>query len=234
MERPAPIIAREGWPIVLVFVLGWLALSNLAWFLTGPVGGWTVWGIGLALTGWCVWFFRDPQRTTPRDADALICPADGRIVIVDEAPPPPELGLGAAPMRRICVFMNVFNVHVNRCPTEGKVEKIAYRPGTFLNASFDKASELNERSSILLRLPDGRGLVVVQIAGLVARRIVCRVKEGAHLVGGERYGLIRFGSRVDVYMPPGTVPAVRVGDITVAGVTILARLAAVSAQGGED
>ena len=129
-------------------------------------------------------------------------------------------------MRRICIFMNVFNVHVNRCPTEGVVEKIAYRPGKFFNASFDKASDLNERSSILLRLPDGRVLVVVQIAGLVARRIVCRVKEGANLVGGQRYGLIRFGSRVDVYMPPGSTPAVRIGDMTTAGVTIIARLAA--------
>lgn len=223
-EQPAPIIAREGWPIVAGFVIGWLVLSNATWYLAGPVGGWTVWGVGLLLVAWCVWFFRDPARRLPADPEAVICPADGRVVIVDEAPPPAELELGPAPMRRVCIFMNVFNVHVNRCPTEGRVEKIAYRPGAFFNASFDKASDLNERSSMLVRLPDGRAMVVVQIAGLVARRIVCRVKEGAVLSGGERYGLIRFGSRVDVYLPEGAKPAVRVGDVTAAGETIIAHL----------
>ena len=176
------------------------------------------------LTVWCLWFFRDPQRQIPLDADAVICPADGRVVIIDAAAPPAELGLGAAPMARICIFMNVFNVHVNRSPVDAVVKKIAYRAGTFLNASFDKASTENERCSLLLRMDDGRLVVCVQIAGLIARRIVCRVKEGKVLGAGERFGLIRFGSRVDVYLPSGTIAAVKVGDFTAAGSTIIARL----------
>jgi phosphatidylserine decarboxylase len=151
-------------------------------------------------------------------------------VKIDKAAPPPDavaaVGDSGAPRTRMCVFMNVFNVHVNRSPVDGTVERIAYRPGAFFNASFDKASDLNERCSLLLRLRDGRPVVCVQIAGLVARRIVCRVKEGAFLHGGERFGLIRFGSRVDVYLPPGTTPAVAVGQVTAAGATVIARLKA--------
>lgn len=225
-DAPAPIIAPEGVPIVLVFIGCSEALALLSWFLLPRPVFLAVVVVGLLLSGWCIWFFRDPRRTIPQDADAVICPADGRVVIVDRAAPPPELGLPAEPMQRICIFMNVFNVHVNRSPVDGTVERIAYRPGKFFNASFDKASVHNERCSLLLRLADGRPVVCVQIAGLVARRIVCRVKEGAFLNGGERFGLIRFGSRVDVYLPPGTIPAVNVGDVTAAGATVIARLKA--------
>ncbi|MEI7657823.1 MAG: phosphatidylserine decarboxylase [Phycisphaerae bacterium] len=225
-EAKAPIIAPEGIPIVLAFFIVSDVLGVLAWFFLPLVGFAVVVGLCAVLTLWCVWFFRDPQRVIPQEADAVICPADGRVVIVDTASPPPELGLGAERMQRICIFMNVFNVHVNRSPVDGTVERIAYRPGTFLNASFDKASELNERCSLLLRLRDGRPVVCVQIAGLVARRIVCRVKEGSSLSGGQRFGLIRFGSRVDVYLPRGTVPAVAVGQVTAAGETVIARLKA--------
>jgi phosphatidylserine decarboxylase len=225
-EAKAPIIAPEGIPIVLAFFIVSDVLGVLAWFFLPLVGFAVVVGLCAVLTLWCVWFFRDPQRVIPQEADAVICPADGRVVIVDTASPPPELGLGAERMQRICIFMNVFNVHVNRSPVDGTVERIAYRPGTFLNASFDKASELNERCSLLLRLRDGRPVVCVQIAGLVARRIVCRVKEGSSLSGGQRFGLIRFGSRVDVYLPQGTVPAVAVGQVTAAGETVIARLKA--------
>jgi phosphatidylserine decarboxylase len=203
-EAKAPIIAPEGLPIVLAFFVVSDVLSVAAWFLLPLWAFAAVAGVCLLLTLWCIWFFRDPQRVIPQDADAVICPADGRVVI----------------------FMNVFNVHVNRSPVDGTVERIAYRPGAFFNASFDKASDLNERCSLLLRLRDGRPVVCVQIAGLVARRIVCRVKEGAFLHGGERFGLIRFGSRVDVYLPPGTTPAVAVGQVTAAGATVIARLKA--------
>lgn len=225
-EAKAPIIAPEGLPIVLAFFVVSDVLSVAAWFLLPLWAFAAVAGVCLLLTLWCIWFFRDPQRVIPQDADAVICPADGRVVIVDVAAPPPELGLGSERMQRICIFMNVFNVHVNRSPVDGTVERIAYRPGAFFNASFDKASDLNERCSLLLRLRDGRPVVCVQIAGLVARRIVCRVKEGTFLHGGQRFGLIRFGSRVDVYLPVGTTPAVAVGQVTAAGSTVIARLKA--------
>jgi phosphatidylserine decarboxylase len=229
-EAPAAIIAPEGWPIVAGFLVGSALLIVAASWLTGPIGGSIAAAIFLLVDLWCIWFFRDPQRRIPTEADAVICPADGKVVIIDRAAPPAELGLPAAPMQRICIFMNVFNVHVNRSPVDGRVERISYRPGKFFNASFDKASTDNERCSLLIRMQDGRQAVCVQIAGLIARRIVCRVKEGVLLSGGERFGLIRFGSRVDVYLPVGTTPAVNVGDITSAGSTIIARLAAPGAK----
>lgn len=226
VEAPAFIIAPEGLPIVAIFAIvsGLITFAWLHW--GGSVAGWAAGAVCGLLTAWCLWFFRDPQRVIPQEPDAVICPADGRVVIIDQAAPPAELGLGDAPMQRICIFMNVFNVHVNRSPVDGAVEKIAYRPGKFLNASFDKASVDNERCSLLLRMHDGRQAVCVQIAGLIARRIVCRVKEGVPLSGGERFGLIRFGSRVDVYLPQGTRPVVKVGEKTAAGATIIARLVA--------
>ncbi len=225
-DAPSPLIAPEGLPIVLFFVAATAGLTVLSRMTLPMAATYVVIAICSLLTLWCIWFFRDPQRAIPKDADAVICPADGRVVIVDKAAPPPELGLPAEAMQRICIFMNVFNVHVNRSPVDGTVERIAYRPGKFFNASFDKASVHNERCSLLLRLADGRPVVCVQIAGLVARRIVCRVKEGAFLNGGERFGLIRFGSRVDVYLPAGAEPAVKVGDATAAGATVIARLKA--------
>lgn len=223
-ERAAPIIAPEGLVIVAVFVLTSVLLTGGLWWWTGVIGGVIAGVVCLVLTLWCIWFFRDPRRVVPVDPMAVVCPADGRVVIIDEAPAPEELGMSGTPLQRICIFMNVFNVHVNRSPVDGVVERVAYRPGTFLNASFDKASVLNERSSLVLLMPDGRRTVCVQIAGLVARRIVCRVREGAALAAGERFGLIRFGSRVDVYLPAGCVPTVKVGDLTQAGSTVIARL----------
>ncbi|MBS0195897.1 MAG: phosphatidylserine decarboxylase [Planctomycetes bacterium] len=224
-ELPAPAVAREGWPIVAAFVLVSAGVCWGSFHFLGWIGGAASSVVCGLLTLWCVWFFRDPQRSIPQDADAVICPADGRVVITDDCAPPAELGMSGEPMRRVCIFMNVFNVHVNRCPVDGRVEKIHYRPGTFVNASFDKASTHNERSSMVVAMANGRRAVVVQIAGLIARRIVCRVKEGVSLSAGERYGLIRFGSRVDVYLPRDVTVTVRVGEVTKAGETIIARFA---------
>lgn len=214
-----------------IFVVASLVLTGLATWLLGPLGA--VVGLPcLVLTLWCLWFFRDPQRRIPTEPGAVISPADGVVCQITPASPPPELGLSTdqtAGMVRVAVFMNVFNVHVNRAPHEGVVERVEHHHGQFLNASFDKASDLNERLSLLLRLPDGRLLPCVQIAGLVARRIVCRVVKGARLNIGQRYGLIRFGSRVDVYLPAGSQVLVKIGDRCVAGETILARLSQASA-----
>jgi len=214
------MIAPEGLPIVAAFVLVGLGISagTLFWF---GLFGIPIAAAALVLCVWCVWFFRDPQRAVPTDPGLVICPADGVICLIGPASPPPEIGAGSEPLSRVCVFMNVFDVHVNRAPLAGVVEKVAYRPGTFFNASFDKASDLNERMSLLIKTPAAGRIVVVQIAGLVARRIVCRVKEGAALRAGERFGLIRFGSRVDVYLPAGAVVGVKVGDRVSAGSSVL-------------
>ena len=181
--------------------------------------------IGLGLTVWCYYFFRDPVRVTPLREGLVISPADGVVSLIEPAAPPAELGLGPAPLMRVSVFMSVFDCHVNRAPVPGRVAKVAYRPGRFLNASLDKASEHNERMSLAVTLADGRQVAFVQIAGLVARRIVCFVTEGRQLAAGERFGLIRFGSRVDVYLPEGTAPLVAVGQRMIAGETVLADLA---------
>jgi len=226
-DEPYPSVAREGWPIVGVFILGAAVLSRLSVWLLGPLGWLMLIPTGL-LSLWAIWFFRDPPRQIPADPDAVICPADGVISFVGPTRPPAELGIDeptAAAMTRVSVFMNVFNVHVNRSPVTGIVAAANYRPGKFFNASFDKASEHNERSSLLLRLADGRVVACVQIAGLIARRIICRVKPGDSLRAGQRFGLIRFGSRVDVYLPAGVAPGVRVGEKVVAGETIFAHLA---------
>lgn len=228
-DLPAPLIAREGWPIIAAFMLISAALSTAALAWLGP-WGWIITAAALVLTLWCVWFFRDPHRRIPltdQGLPTIVSPADGVICDIRRIAPPTDLGVDpatAANMTRISVFMNVFNVHVNRAPIRSTVERIAYRPGRFFNASLDKASEHNERCALLLRLDDGRPLACIQIAGLVARRIVCRVREGARLATGQRFGLIRFGSRVDVYLPPGLQPLVQRGQRSVAGETILARL----------
>ena len=219
-DDAASIIAPEGLPIVAGFVLVGLVLSAASLFWLGLFGIPIV-VVAMVLCLWCVWFFRDPQRPIPTDPGLVICPADGVTCLIGPAAPPPEIGAGTEPLSRVCVFMNVFDVHVNRSPLAGIVEKVAYRPGTFFNASFDKASDLNERMSLLIKTPASGRIVVVQIAGLVARRIVCRVKEGATLKAGERFGLIRFGSRVDVYLPAGAVVGVKVGDRVSAGSSIL-------------
>ncbi|PZX19936.1 phosphatidylserine decarboxylase [Palleronia aestuarii] len=205
----------EGRRFVAIF-----AAITVGLFLLWEPLGW----IGVGATIWCYYFFRDPERVPPDLPGAVVSPADGIVSLLEPAVPPVELGLGTAPLTRVSVFMNVFNCHVNRTPVAGTVTAIAYRPGTFVNASLDKASEENERNGLAFRLADGRQIGVVQIAGLVARRIVCFTAEGAHLATGERFGLIRFGSRVDVYLPPGTEPLVRVGQTMVGGETVIARL----------
>ncbi|TCT31448.1 phosphatidylserine decarboxylase [Martelella mediterranea] len=205
-------IHKEGYPFVGGFlaatvVLGWIA-EPLFW-------------IGLILSLWCAYFFRDPERVTPQDDDLVISPADGRVSSVAEVVPPAELGLGEQPMLRICVFMNVFNCHVNRAPMKGSVRGIHYRPGKFINAELDKASEDNERNGVVIDTARG-SIGVVQIAGLIARRIVCFVEEADPVDAGERFGLIRFGSRLDVYLPEGATARVAVGQTAVAGETVLA------------
>lgn len=209
-------INPAGWPFIAIFA----AVALILAFIAEPLG----W-IGVVLTLWCVYFFRDPDRITPVREGLVIAPADGRVSLIDEAVPPAELEMGDAALPRVCIFMNVFNVHVNRAPMDGTITKLAYRPGQFLNADLDKASELNERQSLLMKSTDGHDIAFVQIAGLVARRIVCQVNEGTALKAGERFGLIRFGSRVDVYLPKGTAPMVAVGQLTTAGESVIADLA---------
>ena len=203
----------EGWKFVAIFAVATLVL----FWLWEPLG----W-LGVVLTVWCAYFFRDPPRVTPTRAGLVIAPADGVVQLVGPAVPPPELDMGSDPRPRICIFMNVLNVHINRNPVDGEVVKLAYRPGSFLDASLDKASSENERQSIRLRGADGHDYAVVQIAGLVARRILCQLREGQSVRAGERFGLIRFGSRVDVYLDDGMVPLVIPGQTTVGGETVLA------------
>ncbi|GAA3893537.1 phosphatidylserine decarboxylase [Saccharothrix violaceirubra] len=180
--------------------------------------------VGFVLTAWVAWFFREPKRVTPTDPRLAIAAADGTVSHVVEAVPPAELGLGDEPMTRISVFLSVFDVHVQRVPVSGVVRAVAYRPGKFLSADLDKASEDNERNAVWLRTHDGHDVVVVQIAGLVARRIVCHVGEGEKVDAGSTYGLIRFGSRVDLYVPLGSEVRVEAGQRTIGGETVLAVL----------
>ncbi len=180
--------------------------------------------IGFFLTFFVLWFFRDPERNTPQDSNLIISSADGKVCLIDEAYPPAEVPIEAEKMKRICVFMNVFNVHVNRSPFQGRVEHIVYKKGQFLNASLDKASDKNERSSLVVNTDNGAKIIVVQIAGLIARRILSFISSNHQLNQGERFGLIRFGSRVDIYMPLDAVEKCKVGDKVIAGESILAAL----------
>lgn len=205
----------EGRRFVAIF-----AVIALVLFLIWTPLGW----IGIGVTVWCYYFFRDPQRTTPSREGLLVSPADGIVSLIEKAVPPAELGMADEALTRVSVFMNVFNCHVNRAPIAGEIAAVAYRPGKFLNASLDKASEDNERNSVCIQMNDGRQIAVVQIAGLVARRIVCFVEKGRTLGTGERFGLIRFGSRLDVYLPDGVQPLVSVGQSMIAGETVLADL----------
>ena len=206
---------REGYKFVSAFALATLVL----FWLWDPLG----W-VGVGLTVWCYYFFRDPERVTPMREGLMISPADGVISLLEPAVPPQELGLGPQPMTRISVFMNVFNCHVNRAPIGGQISRIAYRPGKFFNASLDKASVDNERNALVITMTDGRQIAVVQIAGLVARRILCEIREGQAIRTGERFGMIRFGSRLDIYLPEGVAPLVCLGQSTIAGETVLADL----------
>jgi phosphatidylserine decarboxylase len=209
-------IHRAGWPFIAAF-----AALTAIFALISFVLFW----IGVVATVWCVYFFRDPRRTVPQRDGLILSPADGRVSMITLAPPPPELDMGAAPLPRISIFLNIFNVHVNRAPADGAVLLAAYHPGKFLSASLDKASDVNERMAIRYRLTGGQEIVFVQIAGLVARRIVTSVINGQSLRAGERYGLIRFGSRVDVYLPADVQPLVAVGQTAIGGETVLADLA---------
>jgi phosphatidylserine decarboxylase len=209
-------IHREGWPFIAIAVV----INALAFWLLG----W--WGLVLLpITLWVFAFFRDPERETPAGPGLIVSPADGKLLPIVQAVPPAELGLGREARTRLSIFMNVFNVHVNRNPANGTVVTLAYKPGKFINASFDKASEHNERMAIRVRMdgPDAdKEFAVVQIAGLVARRIKCDLKQGQQVCRGDRFGIIRFGSRLDVYLPAGARVLVSAGQTTVAGETVLA------------
>lgn len=208
-------IHRAGWPFVAIFFV----VAVILGFLWSPL----FW-LGLLATGWCAYFFRDPPRHTPVREGLIVSPADGRVQWVGMARPPAELGLGSGEYMRISVFLNVFDVHINRIPVGGRITALEYHPGKFLNASLDKASEENERQSVLIELPDGREVGVVQIAGLVARRIICHLNMSQAVRTGERFGLIRFGSRTDIFLPEGVAPLVSVGQRAVGGETVFADL----------
>jgi phosphatidylserine decarboxylase len=208
-------IHREGWP----FIAGFAAATAALFLLSQPLG----W-IGVGLTAWCAYFFRNPDRVTPTRAGLVVSPADGVVQRIEAAEPPPELGMAAAARQRVSIFMNVFDVHVNRIPADGTVAAVVYHPGRFVNASLDKASEHNERNALRLALPTGQEIAVVQIAGLIARRIKCDVETNQAVRAGERFGIIRFGSRVDVYLPPGINALVAEGQRSVGGETVLADL----------
>lgn len=212
LAPPHPAGKPFIWGSALLAVAGGLFVSD--WLFA----------IGLVLTLFCLYFFRDPKRVPPPRPHLVLAPADGKIVMVGPAVPPAELEMGIAPRERIAIFLSVFDVHVNRSPVQGTVGKRAYRAGTFIDASLDKASENNERNGLRLDLPDGSTVGCVQIAGLVARRIICTAKEGDTLLAGERYGIIRFGSRTDIYLPVGVSSLVAVGQRTVGGETVLAEL----------
>ena len=209
-------VTPEGYPFIGAFALA----SLILFWLWSPLG----W-LGTLATIWCAYFFRDPPRVTPVRDGLVVAPADGRISQVTSAVPPNDLDLGSKPLPRISIFMSVFDCHVNRSPVSGKVEKIVYHPGKFLNADLDKASLDNERNCLVIATPAMR-VTVVQIAGLVARRIVCFVRAGQSVGAGERFGMIRFGSRLDVYLPEGTTPLVATGQTSIAGETVLADLSA--------
>ncbi|MEQ9694703.1 phosphatidylserine decarboxylase [Shimia sp. SDUM112013] len=205
----------EGRKFVAIF-----AAVTAVLFLVSSVLGW----IGVGLTVWCYYFFRDPVRATPVRDGLIVSPADGVVSLIEKAVPPAELGMPDEALTRVSVFMSVFNCHVNRAPVAGRIAAIAYRPGKFFNASLDKASSDNERNSLCIEMADGRKIAVVQIAGLVARRIVCFSATGDTVKTGERFGLIRFGSRLDVYLPDDVHPMVSVGQTMISGETVLADL----------
>lgn len=215
VRETTPPMHPGGRPFVLAGLLATVLLRRLWRPLGLPLG---------LLTAWCAWFFREPRRVTPRRPGIVVAPADGTVAQVVEAVPPAELGLPATPMLRISVFLSVFDVHVQRLPADGEIRAVRYHPGKFLSADLDKASEANERNSLLLRTSDGQDVVVTQIAGLVARRIVCSVADGDKATAGATYGLIRFGSRVDTYVPTDSRVTVEPGQHTIGGETVLAEL----------
>lgn len=213
LQAVAAPVHRAGWP----FIAGALALAVLLGFIAQPL----FW-LGLILAGWVAYFFRDPHRVVPVGDQLVVSPADGTVLAVQPRRPPPELGLGEAPRLCVSVFLSIFDVHVNRAPVGGRIARLAYHPGKFLNAADDKASDENERQCLRIERPGGEAVGVALIAGLVARRIVGFVEEGATVAAGERIALIRFGSRADVYLPDGMVPMVVAGQKAIGGETVLA------------
>ncbi len=210
-----PNINNDGWRFISIFAAA-TALLAIIWL---PLGL-----IGLVLTIWCYYFFRDPDRVTPQTKDIVVSPADGVVQMITRVTGPEELGLNNKTFNRISIFMSVFNVHVNRAPAAGKIIRKAYIKGKFFNASLDKASKDNERQLLAMRTECGKEIAFVQIAGLIARRIICYAKDGQQYQAGERFGHIRFGSRLDVYLPTDVEPQVCIGQTMIAGETILANL----------
>ena len=215
VRRTIVPVHREGWRFVTLFII--------AAFVVGMLSDVLFW-IGIVLAAWCAYFFRDPARVTPLGEGLVVSPADGRVSAIAEVRPPKELELGDQPLTRISVFMNVFDVHINRAPVTGRIRRIAYKPGLFLNAELDKASEDNERNGFVIDTVSGVKVGVVQIAGLVARRIVTFVNEQEPVTVGDRIGLIRFGSRCDVYLPRHVQPVVLPGQRAIGGETVIAHL----------
>ncbi len=218
LKNLAAYIHPAGWPFIGLFAVAAVALGLF---------GLVPFFFGIVLFAWCIYFFRDPARVTPARPGLVISPADGRVIAISEVVPDPDLGLGDQKRTRISIFLNVFDVHVNRSPVDGKIVHAHYRPGKFVNASLDKASVDNERMALALQMSgqhpyDGQLLGVVQIAGLIARRIICTVQKGYVLQAGERFGIIRFGSRADIYLPQGLHPLVCIGQRMIAGETVLA------------
>ncbi|MXV44761.1 phosphatidylserine decarboxylase [Saccharibacter sp. 17.LH.SD] len=210
---------RAAYPFLGIGLLTGIIGRSTRWRLTRAVGT-----AGFAFTGFCLYFFRNPKRVSPDTDQLVLASADGRITSISQVVPPSALEMGNEPVWRVSTFLSVLDVHVNRMPVSGTVTKIAYHPGRFLNASLDKASEHNERNELRVTLGDGRQVGVVQIAGFIARRILCDVKEDEYLQAGDRFGLIRFGSRTDVYLPPGITPLVKEGQTMIGGETVLAKL----------
>ncbi len=217
-------IHPAGWPFIGVFLM----ISVLLAMIAGGLG----W-IGIIITGWCVFFFRDPIRVTPDVPGLITSPADGLVSAIDLVTLPDELNLDASDsatiVTRVSIFLNVFDVHVQRLPAAGTIKKVIYRPGKFINATLDKASEENERSTVLMETSSGQKIAFVQIAGLIARRIINTLQNDQVVTAGERYGLIRFGSRVDVYLPFGVLPQVIVGQRMIGGETVIADINSTSA-----
>ena len=211
-----PTIHAAGWPFIGLFAAATVVLALIA----EPLG----W-LGVLATAWCAFFFRDPDRIAPEGADLVVSPADGVVQAIARAVPPQELGLDATPRTRVSIFLDIFDVHVNRVPATGTIAKVSYRRGKFFNASFDKASEFNERMSILMHTKTGHELAFVQIAGLVARRVACDLKPEQAVAAGERFGLIRFGSRLDVYLPDSFRVLAREGQRMIGGESVVALLA---------
>lgn len=210
-------IHKEGHVFIAIF----LVVALILWHFVGPLVG----VVGLLLTAWCMYFFRDPDRIIPDEKAILVSPADGTVCAITEAAPPAELDMGDTPRTRVSIFLSVFNVHVNRVPAAGDVTGLAYVPGKYLNAADSDASEENERQLVRMTTEDGHDIAFAQVAGLVARRILCDLKDGQSVARGERFGLIRFGSRTDIYLDEGLKPTVKVGQTMIGGETVIARKA---------